>query len=108
MAREATERIRTRCATSPLARGSRACHAPTAQARSTSNVATLRASLPNSTAIRWIGWPKLRRRIAPDSRSGSGRISGSPPPIPGVLHLLPVYHTGNDDLDFIAKTGKGR
>ena len=29
-------------------------------ARSTSNAARLRASLLNSTAIRWIGWPRCR------------------------------------------------
>ena len=33
---------------------------PEAQARSTSNAATLRASLLNSTAIRWIGTPVSR------------------------------------------------
>ena len=31
-----------------------------AHARSTSNAATLRASLLNSTAMRWIGWPRSR------------------------------------------------
>ena len=41
-------------------RRSAPANAPTAQARSTSNATTLRASLLNSTAIRWIGWPRLR------------------------------------------------
>ena len=44
----------------PLRRGGAVGPIPGHAARSTSNAARLRASLLNSTAMRWIGWPRCR------------------------------------------------